>query len=88
MKRLLVFLGILSLVLGMAGVAAAIQIGPGAFGPGASFESFEGISPGPNVEPLPANPNYLVPGVTGPFTFGSGVTLTDPIPNPIHGPSD
>lgn len=44
-------------------------------------ESFEGLSPGPNISMLPGL-GILKPGINGPFTFPSGVTLTSPVPNP------
>jgi len=52
----------------------------GDFGSGASFESFEGLSPGPNI--TWAGFGTLQPGVVSPFTFASGATMTGPIPNP------
>ena len=45
-------------------------------------ESFEGLSPCPNIALLQAGLGVLKPGITGPFTFPSGVTFTSPIPNP------
>ena len=50
-----------------------------AFGPSAITESFEGIPNGPNNPP-----KYTGTGITKPvtpFTFGSGITLTEPNPN-------
>lgn len=66
--------------------AFAIQVGPGAFGGGTTIESFEGLSPGPNI-PLSGNfPNgFLVPGNVAPFTFASGVAYTAPVPNTNDG---
>lgn len=52
----------------------------GDFGVGASVESFEGLSPGPNI--TSAGFGYLQPGVLSSFTFTSGATMTSPIPNP------
>src|ERR1041384_2777680 len=60
--------------------AQATAIGIGAFGPGTIIESFEGVSPGANSPQLPGT-GILKPGVIEPFTFGSGVVLTEPIPN-------
>jgi hypothetical protein len=64
--------------------AEAAQIGASAFGPSATVESFEGLRAGANMAVyLPGNGyGYLIPGVAAPFTFASGVTLTNPIPNP------
>jgi hypothetical protein len=64
-------------------VAPSVEAGiatPADFGPGAIFESFEGLSAGYNI--TSASGGYLEPGVIEPFTFTSGVTLTGPIPNP------
>lgn len=56
--------------------AQAVQISQDNFGSGAIVESFEGLSPGPNLTLQGNNAGYLNPGVIEPFTFGSGVTLT------------
>jgi hypothetical protein len=62
--------------------ALAFPIGPGAFSGGETIESFEGLSPGPNIPSSSSyGPAYLVPGNLAPYTFSSGVTLTAPIPN-------
>ncbi|WP_143845440.1 PEP-CTERM sorting domain-containing protein [Nostoc sp. T09] len=58
----------------------AFQINSSAFGPSAVVESFENVSVGTNVRQEFAG--YISPGINGPFTFASGVTLTRPIPNP------
>jgi hypothetical protein len=60
--------------------AEAAQIGASAFGAGATVESFEGLSAGLNI--TSASGGYLNPGINTSFTFVSGVTLTNPIPNP------
>ena len=80
-KRLKLVVATAVLLLATAPVAMAIPVGIGAFGPGTTVESFEGLAAaiGPN---LAVNSNYFEPGVTDPYTFASGVTLTDPIPNP------
>jgi len=61
--------------------ASATSIGSGAFGSGAVVESFEGLVVGPNVRQSVFS-NILEPGSSGSYTFGSGVTLTSPVPNP------
>lgn len=58
----------------------AVPVVPGDFGPGAVMESFEGLSSATNI-PAVGNGAFLQPGVDAPYTFPSGVTLTDPIPN-------
>jgi len=51
-------------------------------------ESFEGLSPDPNVaQCCQPGSGILKPGITGPFTFPSGVTFTSPIPNPSLAPA-
>ena len=80
----LVFVGSVCLhLVCLRSAALAVQIGPAAFGAGTVVESFEGLSPGPNIiaNPDSGSGGFLVPGVTAPFSFGSGVTLTAPIPN-------
>jgi hypothetical protein len=64
-----------------ARLSVAVPVGPGDFGPGAIFESFEGLSPGPNI-PAVGNGAFLRPGESTIYTFASGVSLTWPIPNP------
>ena len=80
-KRLKLVVATAVLLLATAPVAMAIPVGIGAFGPGTTVESFEGLAAaiGPN---LTVNGSYFEPGVLSPYTFASGVTLTDPIPNP------
>jgi len=78
MKR--VFLGTV-LCFFLAGPAMSFSITPAAFGSGAIVENFEGLTVGPNVGTSPFG-NILEPGITGPYTFSSGVTLTAPVPNP------
>jgi hypothetical protein len=78
MNRLLVGLAF-ALLLPLS--AAATPIGAGAFGSGATIESFEGIVVGPNVGQS-VFANILEPGIVGSYAFASGVTLIAPIPNP------
>ncbi|MFN7920147.1 MAG: PEP-CTERM sorting domain-containing protein [Bryobacteraceae bacterium] len=61
--------------------ATADVIGPGAFGLGAIVESFENLSAGPNIPASVPFPADLVPGVSSPYTFASGATLVEPVPN-------
>jgi hypothetical protein len=56
--------------------AQAVQITLDNFGSGAIVESFEGLSPGPNLTLQGNNVGLLNPGVIEPFRFESGVTLT------------
>ncbi len=82
MKNLRTFIFIILVLfclLGIAENATSAPIGPGAFGPSAITESFEGLSVGPNVTFWQGG--YLVPGTTSAYTFSSGITLTNPIPN-------
>ena len=44
-------------------------------------ESFEGLVAGAN-DPQSPGLGYLSPGAVSDFTFGSGIKLTTPIPNP------
>ena len=60
--------------------AQADPISTSEFGSSAIVESFEGLSPG-TIIPQIVDTGVLKPGVNGPFTFNSGVTLTGPIPN-------
>jgi hypothetical protein len=71
----------LALSLALTGTASATPIGPGAFGPLAVVESFEGIATGPNVA-IGLGASLLEPGVVSAHAFGTGVSLTSPIPNP------
>lgn len=65
----------------LASSAGATPIAPGAFGGTQTVESFEGIGVGPNVGAT-GFANIVLPGTSSSFTFGSGVTLTFPVPNP------
>jgi hypothetical protein len=81
MKKLLYCgISILILLLVFTAQSIAFQVGAGAFGPGAIVESFEGLTAGPNI--TSGGEGYLEPGVVSPFTFASGVTFTNPVPNP------
>jgi hypothetical protein len=64
-----------------AGLASATPIGPGAFGPLATVESFEGHVAGPNIS-LGLGQSLLLPGTVSAFSFASGVVLSNPVPNP------
>ncbi|MEB2344341.1 MAG: PEP-CTERM sorting domain-containing protein [Deltaproteobacteria bacterium] len=64
-----------------AGRAAATPIGAGAFGPLVQVESFEGLTPGPNI-PLGLGASLLHPGTVSAYHFATAVALTSPIPNP------
>ena len=64
-----------------AGSAGAVSITPSAFTGSQTVESFEGIAVGPNVGTSVFG-NIVMPGLSGPFTFGSGVTLMNPVPSP------
>jgi len=66
-------------------LANAVPISPGAFGSGAVVESFEGLSAGPNIPLVDPSFGFFNPATVGPFTFGSGVTFTNPVPNPPLG---
>jgi len=61
--------------------ASATSIGVGAFGASAIIESFEGVVVGLNVRQSPFA-NIVEPGLLGNYTFGSGITLSSPVPNP------
>jgi hypothetical protein len=61
--------------------ASATSIGAGAFGASAIIESFEGVAVGLNVRQSPFA-NIVEPGLFGNYTFGSGITLSSPVPNP------
>jgi hypothetical protein len=80
-----VLLAGLVLSIGLAGPTQAAPIGFGAFGGGAVMESFEGLSAGLNIPLLSLGSGYLGPGSVSSYTFGSGATLTGPIPNPEFG---
>jgi len=46
------------------------------------MESFESLTPGSNIAPATLGGGIrLVPGTTGPFTFGTGVVFSYPVPN-------
>jgi hypothetical protein len=66
--------------LAAAGVrpAAAIRISPWGFGPTTLFESFEGLTAGPDVGMQRGFEGVYLPGNGGDFTFATGVTLTGP----------
>ena len=82
-NKLLKYLAILALtlVIGLPGMAQAIQIGPGAFGPDATIESFEGILPnnsGNGTGGLEYYNNFTI-GNGAATTFASGITFTAPL---------
>lgn len=70
-----------ALALGAAPAASALPIGTGVFGPGAVVESFEGQTPGANIA-LGLGASLLHPGTASTYAFPTGVSLSDPIPNP------
>jgi hypothetical protein len=71
-----------AVMLPLASADATQLFSTASFGAGTITESFEGLAPGANIESSTAfGSAYLVPGVSSPFTFGSGVTLTMPSPN-------
>jgi hypothetical protein len=73
---------ILSLFLFPSYQAHSNQISDSVFGPSTIIESFEGLTVGNNIGTIVYfSDQYLVPGVSSPFTFSSGVTMTFPIPN-------
>jgi hypothetical protein len=72
---------VLLAALALASPAGAVSITPGAFSGAQTVESFEGIGVGPNVGATVFG-NIVQPGIAAPYTFGSGVTLTFPVPNP------
>jgi hypothetical protein len=68
-----------------AATAAATPITPAAFSSERVVESFEGLTPGPNISRwgfLSPTDIWLEPGSVSAFQFSSGVILTQPIPNP------
>jgi hypothetical protein len=73
-----------ALALATATTASATPVGPGAFGPLAVTESFEGHVPGANLS-LGLGASLLHPGTASAFAFATGVTLTSPVPNPGFG---
>jgi len=48
-------------------------------------ESFEGLVADPNNNPQSSGLGEFSPGTVSTFTFGSGISLTEPIPNPGEG---
>jgi len=80
-KLCLIGIWTLSLFLFPSNQAHSNQIGDNVFGPSTIIESFEGYKEGSNIDYIGSG--FLVPGVTNPFTFSSGVIMTSPIPNPI-----
>lgn len=62
--------------------AQAVQISLDNFGSDAIVESFEGLSPGPNLT-LDNGTGYF--RLREPFTFESGVTLTEPVEDVLIG---
>lgn len=81
MRRIIPAL-VLGAALALANTATATPIGPGAFGAGQVFESFEGHSVGPNMGSVSLSSALLEPGIVSAFSFASGVVLSDPVPNP------
>jgi hypothetical protein len=65
----------------LAAGAAATPISDSGFSGSQTLESFEGIGAGGNVG-ASAYANIVLPAISTSFTFGSGVTLTSPVPNP------
>jgi hypothetical protein len=61
-----------------AAAAGAAPIGPSALGVGSRLEGFEGLVPGPDVGVQLGFDGVYLPGTTGAYTFGSGVTLVGP----------
>lgn len=81
MRMLQPILALTALVAIAAAPASATPIGAAAFGGAQVFESFEGLTAGPNIT-IGLGASLLQPGVTSAFAFASGVVLTDPVPNP------
>ncbi len=81
MRKLTSILALAALAVLAATPASAIPIGAGAFGGGKVVESFEGLTAGPNIT-IGLGTSLLQPGTVSAFTFGSGVMLTSPVPNP------
>ncbi len=81
MRFLTTTLTALALAIGTPAISSATPIAPGAFGPLATIESFEGLAPGANLS-LGLGQSLLEPGTVSAFDFGSGVRLTSPVPNP------
>jgi hypothetical protein len=81
MRRLLSTFALTALVALATAPASAISIGASAFGASQVVESFEGLTAGPNIT-IGLGASLLQPGTVSAFTFGSGVVLTSPVPNP------
>ncbi len=81
MRFLATTLTTLALAVSAPTASTALPITPGAFGALATVESFEGHTPGANLE-LGLGQSLLEPGTVSVFDFGSGVRLTSPVPNP------
>ncbi len=81
MRSLTMTLTALIFAFGTPTISSATPIAPGAFGPLATIESFEGLTPGANLS-LGLGQSLLEPGTVSAFDFGSGVRLTSPVPNP------
>jgi hypothetical protein len=81
MRRLTTIFALTALAALAAAPASAIPIGPAAFGATKVVESFEGLTPAANIT-LAYGASLLTPGTVSAFTFGSGVMLTSPVPNP------
>ena len=81
MRRTIPTLALTALVALATAPASAIPIGASAFGVGQMMESFEGLVAGPN-NTIGLGASLLQPGTLSAFTFGSGVMLTNPVPNP------
>jgi len=68
-------------VFAFSGHLNAAIIDASAFTGDYGFESFEGLQVGDNISAFAFYPGSLHPGIDGPYTFDSGITLTNPIPN-------
>ena len=78
--RVLRYVSISALLLAMMSGAGAVPI-TGISSPDAT-ESFEGLSAGPNIAAVAGFVGAYLPGSAGaPFMFGSGLTMTSPVPN-------
>jgi len=67
-----------ALAAGSVRPAAAARISPWGFGSSTSFESFEGLTVGPDVGLQLGFEGVYLPGHGADYTFASGVTLTGP----------
>ncbi len=81
MRKLTSILALMALAALAAAPASAIPIGANGFGAAKVVESFEGLTAGPNIT-IGLGASLLQPGTVSAFTFGSGVILTSPVPNP------